>query len=111
MAHSKKSYPEYARAQYLGRYYLTVAYVICFSLGRIEYQKLSVRQHIIYVTGKILKSFNTLEDGLPNLFKRFPGNKLKVNASKSHLQTESGENKHVNVGTSRIKNKSCERLT
>ena len=39
------------------------------------------------------------------------GNKLKENSSQSHLLTQSGENKHVNLGTSRIKHKGCERLT
>ena len=36
--------------------------------------------------------------------------KLKGNASKCHLLISSGENVHVNIGTSQIKNSDCERL-
>ena len=36
--------------------------------------------------------------------------KLKGNASKCHLLISSGENVHVNIGTSQIKNSDCKRL-
>ena len=36
--------------------------------------------------------------------------KLKGNASKYHLLISSGENVHVNMGTSQIKSSDCKRL-
>ena len=45
-----------------------------------------------------------------NLFQWFTENKLKGNASKCHLLISSGENVHVNIGTSHIKYSHNERL-
>ena len=45
-----------------------------------------------------------------NLLQWFTENELKGNASKCHLPISSGENVHVNIGTSQIKNSDCERL-
>ena len=47
---------------------------------------------------------NGLENVLSILFQWFTENKLKGNASKCHLLISSGENAHVNVGASQIKN-------
>ena len=56
---------------------------------------------------KVLKS---LENVSSNLFQWFPENELKGNTSKFHLLITSGENVHVNIGMSQIKNSTCERL-
>ena len=53
---------------------------------------------------------NGLENVLSNLFQWFTENKLKGNASKCHLLISSGENVHVNMGTSQINNSDCKRL-
>ena len=53
---------------------------------------------------------NSLENVSSNLFQWFTENELKGNASQCHLLISSGENVHVNVGTSHIKNSDCERL-
>ena len=49
-----------------------------------------------------------MEGELPNLFKR---QQIERKFKQIPLLTQSGENKHVNLGTSRIKYKGCERLT
>ena len=51
-----------------------------------------------------------LENVSSNLFQWFTENELKGNTSKCHLLITSGENVHVNKGTSQIKNRDCERL-
>ena len=43
---------------------------------------------------------NYLENVSSNLFQWFTENELKGNASKCHLLISSGENVHVNMGTS-----------
>ena len=53
---------------------------------------------------------NGLENVSSNLFQWFTENELKGNATKCHLLINSGENLHVNIGTSQIKNSDCERL-
>ena len=64
-----------------------------------------------YLSGKNFeKVLNGLENVSPNLFQWFTENELKRNASKCHLLISSGENVHVNVGASQIKNSGCERL-
>ena len=45
-----------------------------------------------------------------NLFQWFTEKELNENASKCHLLISSGEDVHVNIGTSQIKNSDCERL-
>ena len=45
-----------------------------------------------------------------NLCQWFTENELKANARKCNLLISSGENVHVNIGTSQIKNSDCERL-
>ena len=59
-----------------------------------------------------LKSHRKSEKGphFSNLFQWFIRNELKGNASKCHLLISSGENVHVNVGASQIKNRDWERL-
>ena len=51
-----------------------------------------------------------LENVLSNLLQWVTENELKGNASKYHLLISSGENVHVNIGTSQIINSDCERL-
>ena len=53
---------------------------------------------------------NGIENVSSNQFQWFPENELKGNAIKCHLLISSGENVHVNIGTSQIKNSDCERL-
>ena len=53
---------------------------------------------------------SSLENVLSILFKWFTENELKGNASKSHLLIRSGENVHVNIGTSEIKDSNCKRV-
>ena len=53
---------------------------------------------------------NGLENVLSNLFQWFTENELKGNTSKIYLLISSGENVHVNIGTSQIKSSNCERL-
>ena len=53
---------------------------------------------------------NGLENVSSNLFQWFTENQLKGHASKCHLLISSGENVHVNIGTSQIKSSDCERL-
>ena len=60
--------------------------------------------------GEVWEVLNGLENVLSNLFQWFTENKLKGNASKSHLPINSGENVHVNKGTSQIKNINWEKL-
>ena len=60
--------------------------------------------------GEVWEVLNGLENVLSNLFQWFTENKLKGNASKSHLPINSGENVHVNIGTSQIKNINWEKL-
>ena len=43
-------------------------------------------------------------------FQWFTVNEVKGNASKCHLLISSREDVHVNIGTSQIKNRNCERL-
>ena len=43
-----------------------------------------------------------------NLFQWLTKKELKENASKYHLLISSGEDVHVNIGTSQIKNSDCE---
>ena len=64
-----------------------------------------------YLNGKNIEEvLNGLENVSSNLFQWFTENELKGNASKYHLLISSGENVHVNIGTSQIKNSDCERL-
>ena len=64
-----------------------------------------------YLSGKNVEEvLNGLEIVSSNLFQWFTENELKGNASKCHLLISSGENVHVNIGTSQIKNSDCERL-
>ena len=64
-----------------------------------------------YLSGKNVEEvLNGLENVSSNLFQWFTENELKGNASKCHLLIRSGENVHVNIGTSQIKNIDCERL-
>ena len=64
-----------------------------------------------YLSGKNVEEvLNGLENVSSNLFQWFTENELKGNASKCHLLISSGENVHVNIGTSQIKNSDCERL-
>ena len=51
-----------------------------------------------------------LENVSSNLFQWFTAKELKGNARKCHLLIRSGENVHVNIGISQIKNSDCERL-
>ena len=53
---------------------------------------------------------NGLENVSSNLFQWFTENELKANASRCHLLISSGENVHVNIGTSLIKKSDCEKL-
>ena len=53
---------------------------------------------------------NGLENASSNLFQWFTENELKGNTSKIYLLISSGENVHVNIGTSQIKSSNCERL-
>ena len=53
---------------------------------------------------------NASENVLTNLFQWFAENELKGNASKNHLLMSSGENVHVNIGISQIKNSNWKRL-
>ena len=64
-----------------------------------------------YLSGKNVEEvLNGLENVSSNLFQWFTENELKGNASKCHLLIRSGENVHVNIGTSQIKNIDCERV-
>ena len=64
-----------------------------------------------YLSGKNAEEvLNGLENMLSNLSQWFTENKLKENASKCHLLICSGENVHVNIGISPIKNSDCKRL-
>ena len=64
-----------------------------------------------YLSGKNVEEvLNGLENVSSNLFQWFTQSQLKGNASKCHLLISSGENVHVNIGTSQIKNSDCERL-
>ena len=62
---------------------------------------------ILPTIGEVL---NSLENVSSNLFQWFTENELKGHASKCHLLLSSGENVHVNAGTSLIKYSSCERV-
>ena len=67
--------------------------------------------NIPYLSLKNLEEvLNGLENVLSNLFQSFNENELKGNSSKCHLPINSGENVHVNIGTSQIKNINCEKL-
>ena len=64
-----------------------------------------------YLSGKNVEDIlNGLENVSSNLSQWFTENELKENVSKCHLLLSSGENAHVNIGTSQIKNSDCERL-
>ena len=64
-----------------------------------------------FLSGKNVEEvFNSLENVSSNLFQWFTENELKGNESKCHLLISSGENVHVQIGTSEIKNSDCERL-
>ena len=64
-----------------------------------------------YLSGKNAEEvLNGSENVSSNLSQWITEAKLKGNASKCHLLTSSGENVHVNIGTSQIKNSRCERL-
>ena len=67
--------------------------------------------NIPYLSLKNLEEdLNGLENVLSNLFQWFTENELKGNTSKIYLLISSGENVHVNIGTSQIKSSNCERL-
>ena len=64
-----------------------------------------------YLSGKnVDQVLNCLQNLSSNLFQWFAEIELNENASKCHLLISSGENVHVNIGTSQIKNSDCERL-
>ena len=70
-----------------------------------------VDENTPYLRGKNVEEvLNCLENVSSNLFQWFTENELKGNASKCHFLIRSGENVHVNIGTSQIKNIDCERL-
>ena len=56
------------------------------------------------------KYWGSFEKVSSNLCQWFTENELKANARKWNLLISSGENIHVNTGTSQIKNSDCERL-
>ena len=61
----------------------------------------------LYLSGKNVEEvLNSLENVSSNLLQ----NELKGNASNRHFQTSSGENVHVNISTSQIKNCDFKRL-
>ena len=63
--------------------------------------------NFLYLSGKNVEEvLKSLENVSSNLLQ----NELKGNASNRHFQTSSGENVHVNISTSQIKNCDCERL-
>ena len=67
--------------------------------------------NIPYLSLKNLEEDLTgLENVLSNLFQWFTENELKGNTSKIYLLISSGENVHVNIGTSQIKNSDCKKL-
>ena len=67
--------------------------------------------NIPYLSLKNLEEdLNGLENVLSNLFQWFTENELKGNTSKIYLLISSGENVHVNIGTSQIKNSDCKKL-
>ena len=64
-----------------------------------------------YLSGRnVDEVLNGLENVSSNLFQWFTETELKGNASKCHLLISSGENVHVNIGTSQIKNSDYKRL-
>ena len=64
-----------------------------------------------FLSGKNVEEvLNSLENVSSNLFQWFTENELKGNESKYHLLISSGENAHVQIGTSEIKNSDCESL-
>ena len=80
-------------------------------LNAYGFNNKAVRFVYNYLTSpKCCGVLNGLENVSSNLFQWFIEKELKGNASKYHLQISSGENVHVNTGTSQIKNSDCERL-
>ena len=65
------------------------------------------RWQFLYLSGKNVEE---VLNGLENVSSNLLQNELKGNASNRHFQTSSGENVHVNISTSQIKNCDCERL-
>ena len=64
-----------------------------------------------YSRGKNVEEvLNRLENMSSNLLQWFTEDEFKANARKCHLLISYGENMHVNIGTSQIKNSDCKRL-
>ena len=64
-----------------------------------------------YLSGKNVEvDLKGLDNASSNLLQRFTENELKGNASKCHLLISSGENVHVNIGISQIKNSDFKKL-